>query len=218
MPDLQALVLRIPGLVVGFAFHEFAHGFVADRLGDPTPRRLGRLSLNPVRHLEPFGTIMMLLVGFGWGKPVPVNSYNLQGGRRGMGLVALAGPVSNLLLVFALGAALRLGWIDLNHPAMSIYWIGTARDLLESLLKVVFVLNIVLAVFNLLPIPPLDGSNVLLGILPDELARPYARLMPYGPIILLAVIMIAFLVPQMNLLGHIMNPVIDFVRSLALGR
>ena len=209
------LLLWIVALLVGLTVHEFSHALVADRLGDPTPRRHGRLSLNPGAHLDPFGSLMILLVGFGWGKPVPVNTLNLQNGRRGMALVALAGPISNLLLAFAFAIPIRIG---ATLPSLHYLFTGTigTADLPYLMLWTLVKLNAVLAVFNLLPIPPLDGSNVLLGILPDDAARSYARLMPYGPLLLLAVIMIAFLTP-FDLLGHIMNPVIDFVRRLALG-
>ncbi len=204
-------------LLVGITVHEFSHALVADRLGDATARRLGRLSLNPLAHLDPLGTIMLFLVGFGWGKPVPVNAYNLQNGRRSMALVAAAGPVSNILAVFIFALPIRLGWLGWWDPlSFGFYYGGDAVILLSQVLGFVIFYNIVLAVFNLLPIFPLDGSNILLGVLPDDAARSYLRVARYGPVLLILVIMLDYMT-GLRILGRIMDPVINFIGSLARG-
>jgi Zn-dependent protease len=144
---------------------------MADTLGDPTPRSQGRVSLNPLAHLDPLGTIMLLLAGFGWGKPVQFDPYNLKNQQRDTVLIALAGPVSNILLAFVI--ALLLPWL----PIATSIWM------------VIISINISLAVFNLLPIHPLDGSKILAGLLPVQYAREYNEVMQqYGFIILLALI------------------------------
>lgn len=228
---LILLLLVCFALLVGITVHEFSHALAADRLGDPTARYRGRLSLNPLAHLDPMGALMLLLVGFGWGKPVPVNAMNLQSGRRGMALVAASGPISNLLVVFLFALPLRFGWVD--FPASRVFVseydaltatvgtfafgpaLGTVQGLLAAVLAVLVMYNIILAVFNLLPVFPLDGSNILLGTLPADTARAYARLAPYGPVVLLVVIMLDYML-NWNILGRVIGPVVDFVASLAL--
>jgi Zn-dependent protease len=167
-------------LVLGLTVHEASHALVADRLGDPTARRLGRITLNPIAHLDPTGTLLIIFsslagVGFGWGKPVPVNPYNLRvGAKTGMALVGAAGPAANLL-----AAALVAGLIQVQE--------GFPREILRLLTYVVLI-NVTLAFFNLIPVPPLDGFSVLLGFLPDRLADSVARLQQYGPALLLLLV------------------------------
>ena len=201
-------------LMVGITIHEFSHALVADRLGDATARRLGRLSLNPLAHLDPLGTIMLFLVGFGWGKPVPVNAYNLQNGRRSMALVAAAGPISNLIAVFLFALPIRLNLIGSQDALLFGSSFVNASGLVLSLLAVLIFYNIVLAVFNLLPIFPLDGSNILLGVLPEDAARSYVRLARYGPVLLILVIMLDYMF-GLHILGRIMDPAIRYIGSLA---
>lgn len=163
-------------LIVAATVHEFAHAYVADRLGDPTPRAMGRLTLNPLAHLDPIGSLMILLVGFGWAKPVQINPANFADWRRDSILVALAGPLANVTLVFLLGLPLKLGAVE------------TTGDVLAGLLGWSLQINAMLAVFNLVPIPPLDGSRVLVGLLPGSMAISYARIERFGFLILLALI------------------------------
>lgn len=150
---MDSLLLRLPGLVLGFVLHELAHGYVAYSLGDPSPRSLGRLSLNPVRHIDPVGFLLLLTVGFGWAKPVQVNPMNFADPRRGMALVAAAGPLVNLLLALLSLIVLQVAPIAEASVLGRMLWGGAW-------------INVSLGVFNLLPLPPLDGSKVLGGILP----------------------------------------------------
>jgi Zn-dependent protease len=183
--DLSVWVLP---LVLAITFHEAAHAFVADRLGDNTAAQLGRVSFNPIRHIDPFGTLIlpaMLLFAhspflFGYAKPVPVNFRKLGNPRLDMVWVALAGPVTNIAL--ALAAALAFHALPLV-PASSAKWVADN-------LKNALIINAILAVFNMMPIPPLDGGRVAVGLLPRPLAQPLARLEPFGMLILIAILIL----------------------------
>lgn len=177
-------------LVLGIAFHEYCHAVSASFLGDQTARRLGRVSLNPLVHLDPLGTVLLFLAGFGWGKPTPVNPYALRNGpRTGMAVVALAGPLSNLAVAAVLALPIRLGWVPWHSPFDALSVFGTASwsavDYFGLFLSAGVLLNCILAVFNLLPLAPLDGFKIWVGLLPMTLARPVARLEQYGILILL---------------------------------
>ena len=175
-------------LVIAITFHEAAHGFVAHRLGDDTAYKLGRVSFNPLRHIDPFGTLIMpaiLLLShspflFGYAKPVPVNFRALRDPRIGMVLVALAGPATNIAL--ALVAAVALHGVGLL-PDNAAQW-------LFDNLKNALVINVILAIFNMMPIPPLDGGRVAVGLLPRALAIPLSRLEPFGMLILIGVLIL----------------------------
>jgi Zn-dependent protease len=183
--DLSVWVLP---LVIAITFHEAAHGFVAHRLGDNTAYELGRVSFNPLRHIDPFGTLILpgiLLLShspflFGYAKPVPVNFRALRNPRLGMVWVALAGPATNIAL--ALMAALAFHALPLA-PASAAQWMADN-------LKNALVINVVLAIFNMLPIPPLDGGRVAVGLLPNFLAHPLSRLEPYGMLILIGILIL----------------------------
>jgi Zn-dependent protease len=188
LPDISLYDLSVWALplIIAITFHEAAHGFVAHRLGDDTAWKLGRVSFNPLKHIDPFGTILLpglLLLShapflFGYAKPVPVNFRALNHPRIDMVWVALAGPAINILLAALAAAAFHLiGFV----PASSAQWIADN-------LKNTLVINVVLAVFNMLPLPPLDGGRVAVGLLPGVLARPLARLEPYGMLILIAIL------------------------------
>jgi Zn-dependent protease len=183
--DLSVWVLP---LIIAITFHEAAHGFVAHRLGDNTAWQLGRVSFNPLRHIDPFGTLILpgiLLLShspflFGYAKPVPVNFRNLNHPRLDMVWVALAGPATNITL--ALSAALAFHGLPLVPP--------NAAPWVADNLKNAFLINIVLAVFNMMPIPPLDGGRVAVGLLPRPLAYPLSRLEPYGMLILIGLLIL----------------------------
>lgn len=177
LPNTEILIFRAVALLLAVPIHELAHAYTADRLGDPTPRKLGRLTLNPIAHLDPLGTILLLTTGLGWAKPVPVDPGNFADWRRGLVLVAAAGPLANVILALLFGLPFKLGMVGELSP-------------LAPLLATVVIVNAVLAIFNLLPVPPLDGSKILIGLLPGRLGLSYARLQPYGVLILLGLIVL----------------------------
>ena len=179
-------------LAVCISVHEFSHAFVASELGDNTARALGRVTLNPVKHLDPVGSILIFLAGFGWGKPVPVDVRFLRGDPRlGMALVSAAGPASNVVAAVLFAMLVRLGLADALIPGVAIF----GRDLasvVDFTLQMLVRFNLILAIFNLLPIAPLDGFKVALGLLPRDLAIPFSRTEPYGIGVLLAVVALGF--------------------------
>ncbi len=180
-PELIGLAVA---LVAGITLHEFSHALTADMLGDRRPRALGRVSLNPLRHIDPVGAIFFVLMRFGWGKPVPVNAYALRPGRIGMAYVAAAGPVANLLLAVVVAVIFRLAEMaGLLGIGGNFVWL--------VLLSTVFY-NVVLALFNLLPIPPLDGYNLVLPFLPPRWAFSVQRYAPYGVLVLLLLVFLSY--------------------------
>ncbi len=203
-------------LVVAITFHEFCHALGARELGDLTATRQGRLSLNPIAHLDPIGSLMILLAGFGWGKPVPVNVYNLRpplGARRGMSVVAAAGPVSNVLMAAVASLPIRFGLVELSVIGF-VAFDGRRDDPLAYFLQSIIILNLALAAFNLLPIAPLDGFKVVLGLLPNQAAAQFSRLEPIGPIILLGLILLDYALPGPGILSTIIEPVFEGLARL----
>lgn len=173
-------------LLVALTFHEAAHAWAADRLGDPTARLQGRLTLNPLAHLHPLGTLLLLLVGLGWGRPVPIDARRLRPSPQvGMGLVAIAGPISNLLLALPLGLLLRTREVKF-YPTLLFDTVPFSWGLLLSW---VVWLNLALAVFNLIPIAPLDGSRLVMAVLPRRYFYWIARIEPYSMLLLVAAIL-----------------------------
>jgi Zn-dependent protease len=199
LDSLTKLLAGIPALLLALTFHEYAHGKMAYLLGDPTPRYQGRLTLNPLAHLDPLGTLLLIVAGFGWAKPVQVNPFYFQMERRkAMMLVALAGPLMNLVLAYLGAVAWRI----------SASW-GWQGDFLFSFFNLLVVYNVVLAVFNLLPIPPLDGSRILAGLVSRESANYIYGLETLGPFLLL------FLIAT-GITGRIMQPLVSLVLDLIL--
>jgi len=197
-PAAFLLLIAIVGfsLLIAITLHEFSHAMMANRLGDPTAKRLGRLSLNPIRHLDPLGTLMLFLVGFGWGKPVPINpNYFRMNPRRGMAISALAGPLSNFALAALLGVLVRVGVVDWHSPWSWPFYPFASWDaswVAADIIGYVILLNLILGVFNLIPIPPLDGFNIAVGILPRRQAEAVARLQQYGPLLLLLLVFLGY--------------------------
>jgi Zn-dependent protease len=214
-PHFNAIVQEVSvwllPILIAVTFHEAAHGFVAHLLGDDTAWRLGRVSFNPLKHIDPFGTIVLpalLLFArspflFGYAKPVPVNFRALKHPRRDMILVAAAGPAMNLLL--ATLAALALHFV--------FYTSGVAHAFIKANLTNAVVLNVILAVFNLLPIPPLDGGRIVVGLLPNALARPFSRLEPYGLVLLIGLLIILPLLGEQ--VGLDLNFISNAIRTAA---
>jgi Zn-dependent protease len=210
--DFGALFISFLVLLFSLTVHESAHAWTADRLGDPTARRLGRISLNPVVHVDPFGTILLPLLAFttgapviGWAKPVPVNIRNLRRQRRDYVLVAAAGPASNLVL--ALGASMTLRAGPVGPAGLGEFDVGGP---LVAIAALAFQLNLLLAVFNMIPIPPLDGGNVLSGLLPDPLAQLVDRVRPFGFLLLYALMLTgtlgALIGPPYLFLSRLLQP------------
>ena len=203
---LDVLIILLPTLVFSLCCHEFSHGYVAYRLGDTTAARQGRLTLNPLAHLDPVGSMMILFVGFGWAKPVPVNPVNFSNPRTDMIKVAFAGPASNLILAFLGGIFIRV--INLfgmmNNPVMiqALYYFTT--------------INIALAVFNMFPIAPLDGSQIFGNMIAKNNPELAFKLQMYGPRVLMVIILIGILTP-FSLLGTIMMPFIKLFMFIFAG-
>jgi len=212
MFDIQSILIRAPGILLGLTIHEYAHGYVAYRRGDSTAYMAGRLSLNPLVHLDVFGTIMLFFGPFGWAKPVPVNANNLHNPRRDLMLVSAAGPAANIVCAGLLGAILQLcvNWYD-----GSMFWNYTVQ-----ILQMAFYINIGLSFFNLLPIPPLDGSNIIQGFIPHSALPHYYRYVRYFPMVFLALIVIewAFHIPTISfILNPLFIPYFSFWKMLFLG-
>lgn len=215
MLPVVALVVVAP-LVLGLTVHEFAHALAAHLLGDDTAKRAGRLSLNPIRHLDPAGTLFMIIVGFGWGKPVPVDPRALPNARRSMAIVAFAGPLANLLLAAALGMLFKLGLVPFYPPAGIPSSLGSPA-LLGAVIGYVVFCNLMMGVFNLLPVAPLDGSKVLMGLAPRRLTFPLARAEPYGMVVLMLIFAVDWL-GHTGIFWRIISTPANFLGSLFVGQ
>lgn len=191
--NIGQIFAGIPAILVAITFHEYAHGKTAALLGDSTPEAQGRLSLNPLRHLDPLGALMLLLVGFGWAKPVQVNPYYFKTDRRkGMFYVALAGPLMNLVLAYLSAVALRI-FPPINIIGLFFFYL--------------LWYNTMLAVFNLIPLPPLDGSKILSGLLSPRYLSTYYKIESYGPFILILLL-------ATGILNQILQPIVRAVLSV----
>jgi Zn-dependent protease len=197
----EVLVLLIPVLLFALVFHEFSHAWVANKLGDPTARYAGRLTLNPMAHLDPIGGLMILFVGFGWAKPVPVDIRYLSNPRVDMMKIAFAGPASNLILAFIGGTILRLNFVH-----------GTMAMMIMFFTQI----NIMLAVFNMIPIAPLDGSQIFSGLLIRTNPELVRNLQIYGPQILMGAILIGYFTP-ISPIWWFMGPFVKFFLFLFAG-
>jgi Zn-dependent protease len=212
--DLPTLIARIFVLLIAFTVHEFAHAWSADQFGDDTPRMNGRLTLNPLSHLDPMGSLMLLVVGFGWARPVPVNPYAL--GRRSpaaLMLVSLAGPLSNFIMAVIGAIPFRLGLVStFDARAIPGQILPTTSHLL---LEFVFI-NLILMLFNLIPLAPLDGEKIAAYFFPPSMARFFESIQPYGPVILLVLV---FAGPALgfNILGWILGPPMQALMRLLVG-
>jgi Zn-dependent protease len=204
--DPMSLVAVLIAMLIGLTVHEASHAWVANRLGDDTAKQAGRLTLNPLRHLDPLGSIMIFLIGFGWAKPVPVSPWRLRYGPRiGMALVAAAGPFSNLLVATAVAMMWRFK-VFAGLPTWAPLLVG-----------VMVSLNVALLLFNLIPLAPLDGNSVLNGVVGGSVAAALTPLRTYGPMILMGLIFIGYFVPQLDFIGRILGPLRQGLTQLLLG-
>jgi Zn-dependent protease len=197
---LKVSIMLVPALMA-ITCHEVSHGYVANRLGDNTARQMGRLTLNPLKHLDIIGTLMVFIVGIGWAKPVPVNFNNLRHPKRDMIWVAAAGPATNFCLATLSALAMR-GII----AATGVSDASPLQALLEPIILMLafsVYINLVLAIFNLIPVPPLDGGRVAVGLLPYRQAVAYSRIEPYGMIIIIALVFFT------NIFGRVISPILD---------
>ena len=211
-----SILLILGGLVVCLTVHEFSHALVATRMGDRLAKSMGRLTLNPLKHLDPLGGLMVLMVGFGWAKPVPVNPAALRGDpRRGMAIVAFAGPLSNTLMAALLCIPFKAGLVAWPNTYAS-FLQSTTEQLVTTVLFILIMINLLLAVFNLIPIAPLDGSKAILGLLPRHLADAFRRLEPWGPGVLLTVIMLDWFA-NTRILIRIIQPAVNTLSDLMVG-
>ncbi len=204
----STLIARIFTLIIAFTIHELAHAWTAVELGDDTPRRMGRLTLNPLAHLDPIGSLLLIFAGFGWAKPVITNPYNFRyGPRLGMAIVAAAGPLANLIMALLAAIPFRLGLLDSGNRQL--LWLVIFFD------EFIF-LNIILMLFNLLPIVPLDGSKVLRGFAPREWDGWLNPLEQWGPFILMALVVLGSF-GRFSLIGLIIGPPANFLYHTLIG-
>ena len=198
------MIFAIPGLLIALTIHEYAHARVAVWLGDDTPKIMGRLTLNPIAHLDPFGLIMLWLVKFGWAKPVPINPNNFENPRKGTILVSLAGPCANIIMAFLVAIIFAV----LSKLQLLSGW-G------EIVLSLTYLYNINFAIFNLIPLPPLDGSKVLASLLPGRQAYMFEKIEPYAPFILLALFYLGLIriiiEPFYNVLNFIISQIVMII-------
>jgi Zn-dependent protease len=196
--DPLAFIILSVLLLYSIIFHELAHGWVAYKMGDPTAKLLGRLTLNPVKHIDPFGALMLLIIGFGWAKPVPINLGNIPADKRrkGLILVSAAGIAANI--IFAFVALLLLKLISPEPSGM-----------VEQVLLLLARINIILAAFNLIPIPPLDGSKILMGFAPESVNKVLYQIEPFGFFIVIGLLFLGALDPVINLLQYVILTIIS---------
>ena len=202
--DPAVQVILIPVIIFALSFHEFSHGWMAFRFGDPTAKNAGRLTLNPMAHLDIFGSLALYLMGFGWAKPVPVDPRYLANPKKDMMWIALAGPVSNLIVALISGILLsillRMGLID-GQSSVTIVLIMSLQ------------INLVLAIFNFIPIPPLDGSRILGGVVPNKYHNELAKFEYYGPRILMGLIILSMFT-RLNIFSIIISPIMTIFLKL----
>ncbi|MGB9640411.1 MAG: site-2 protease family protein [Anaerolineales bacterium] len=210
--DPSTLIAHLFVLIIAFTFHELAHAWTANYFGDPTPKMNGRLSLNPLAHLDPIGSLLLLVAGFGWAKPVPINPYFLQKrSPSAVMLVSLAGPASNLLMAIAAAIPFRLGMVSLNDAFIAIQ--SRSLHILPTIPQILYIfiqINLLLMLFNLIPIAPLDGEKIVEYFFPPSWLQFLDAIRPYGPIILMAIVFL-------GVLSYIINPPLVLLMRILVG-
>lgn len=204
---LKLSIMLVPGLMA-ITCHEVSHGLIAYLRGDNTAKDLGRLTLNPLKHLDIIGTLMIIVVGIGWAKPVPVNFNNLRSPKRDMIWVSAVGPITNLLLAVFSAVLIRF-IVPLTEPIPDASWLQLFLEPILLMLAFSVYINLLLALFNFIPLPPLDGGRVLMGILPDRLAASLARIEPYGMIIIIVIVFFTdifryTILPMLGVMVHLL--------------
>ena len=209
--NIQKLLIIAPPILLALSFHEYAHAYIANKFGDDTAKQSGRLTLNPLAHLDPIGTLMIFLVHFGWAKPVPVNSHRLRNPKKDMLWISAAGPLANMILALISGILLRFIFATVG--------VHNQHSIIDLLIYAVFMslqINLALAIFNLLPISPLDGSKILFGLLPVKHEGKIYFLERYGPFILLGLIIFGR-VTGVPILGGLIWPFVNFFGKIFSG-
>jgi len=213
MNNFLALLIQLPILLATITIHEFSHGLVAYFLGDDTAKRAGRLTLNPISHIDPLGLIMLFIARIGWAKPVPINPYNFKNMKRDMAISAAAGPASNFIMAIILSFVFN-AIIGSNQQLL--YYGSSSSQFWLSMLLFAILINLALGLFNLLPIPPMDGSKILGGFLSDDLYYKYTARERQGAQILIIILVISF-VFRLNIIGTIIMPPLNFLLKLLTG-
>ncbi|MCK4653694.1 MAG: site-2 protease family protein [Candidatus Cloacimonetes bacterium] len=205
------LIIQLPILLISLTIHEFSHGFVAYMLGDDTAKKAGRLTLNPISHIDPIGLIMLFIARIGWAKPVPINPYNFQNYKRDTALTAAAGPAANFLMAIFLSLIFNFT----NGKEIILYGSSFSQFFMSMLLFAILI-NLALGIFNLIPIPPMDGSKILGGFLSDEAYHRYTAKERQGAQILMIILAISFIF-RLNIIGAVIMPPINFFLKLLTG-
>jgi Zn-dependent protease len=207
------ILTMLAAIVICITIHEFSHAFLAYKFGDDTAKLEGRLTINPIKHLDPLGSIMLLFVGFGWGKPVPVTPSNVRGNRsRNLAIISLAGPASNLIAAAAFGFMLRLGLSSMGDSLSTL----TVLVVLDFIYILIYI-NVLLAIFNLIPVAPLDGSKILSAILPEKFTPLLIQFERWGPPILFLTIIVDAFALNIGILSRIIGPIVGNVVKLFVG-
>lgn len=214
------MLMILPTLLISLTFHEYMHGLAAYKLGDPTAKKYGRLTLNPIPHIDPLGALCMLFVHFGWAKPVPVNPYYFKKPKRDMALVSICGPLANLLLtIIGLFLYYFSAWVSFKMP------MSEPVSVISSMAEFFVIINFNLFLFNLIPIPPLDGSKVLYALLPEKAYWGYMKYERYGSAVLILLVFLSYISPTMDvffymnqlsiwIINHILGVPVKFLFSL----
>ena len=214
MTFILRLIIQIPILLLTLTIHEFSHGYVAYLLGDDTAKRAGRLTLNPISHIDPFGLVMLFIAHIGWAKPVPINPYNFKNFKRDTAITAAAGPVSNFIVAILLSIFFNM--IVKFNPSIMF-----SKNLIStmgiSMLYYAILINLALGIFNLIPIPPMDGSKILGGFLSDEVYYKYTAQEQRGAQLLMIIFAASYLF-NLNLIGSIIMPPLNFLLKLLIGQ